>query len=107
MAKRPVKIENNGTLPTPNGRFLEPFVFVPNDEPMGEGRPWRDTRARLLNGVFLGSTHGCSLARFAHLAIRLYQTCHRRFQYWQRSGLPDSLAAKNWPKIYETEGSSI
>ena len=34
----------------------------------------------------VGFTHGCSLARSA-ARYPPYQTCHRRFQQWQRSGL--------------------
>ena len=42
---------------------------------------------------FLDSTHGCSLARSA-ASLSSYQTCHRRFQYWQRSGLLTRLLQK-------------
>ena len=41
----------------------------------------------------LGFTHGCSLARSA-ARYPPYQTCHRRFQQWQRSGLLTRLLQK-------------
>lgn len=48
------------------------------------GRPWQDTRA-VLNGVFWVLGTG---AQWRELPERYppYQTCHRRFQQWVRSG---------------------
>jgi transposase len=50
----------------------------------GRGRPWRCARA-VLNGVLWILRSG---ARWKDLPDRYppYQTCHRRFQQWQRSG---------------------
>src|ERR1700681_4442173 len=51
----------------------------------GRGRPWREARA-VLNGVLWVLRTG---APWHDLPRRYppYQTCHRRFQQWQRSGL--------------------
>lgn len=50
----------------------------------GRGRPWRDAR-EVLNGVLWILRTG---APWQDLPKRYppYQTCHRRFQQWQRSG---------------------
>jgi transposase len=54
------------------------------------GRPWHDTRS-VLNGVFWVLGTG---AQWRELPEKYppYQTCHRRFQHWVRSGkLEESL----------------
>ena len=64
--------------------ILEP-VFRPKRRSDGRGRPWRDTRS-VLNGVLWILRTG---AQWRELPSKYppYQTCHRRFQSWQRSGL--------------------
>ena len=53
--------------------------------PDGRGRPWRDPRA-VLNGILWILRTGAS---WKDLPERYppYQTCHRRFQHWVRSGV--------------------
>ena len=70
---------------------LEP-LFRPKRRADGRGRPWQDTRA-VLNGVFWVLRTG---APWHDLPSRYppYQTCHRRFQSWQRSGLLTRLLQK-------------
>jgi len=70
---------------------LEP-LFRPRRREDGRGRPWQDTRA-VLNGVFWVLRTG---APWHGLPRRYppYQTCHRRFQQWQRSGLLTKLLQK-------------
>src|SRR6185436_6392435 len=64
--------------------ILEP-VFRYRRRPDGRGRPWADTRA-VLNGVLWVLRTG---APWHDLPTRYpsYQTCHRRFQAWQRTGI--------------------
>jgi transposase len=64
--------------------ILEP-MFRPKRRSDGRGRPWRDTRA-VLQGVLWILRTG---AQWRELPSKYppYQTCHRRFQSWQRSGL--------------------
>src|ERR1700674_3315017 len=64
---------------------LEP-LFRPKRREDRRGRPWQDTRA-VLNGVFWVLRTG---APWHDLPSRYppYQTCHRRFQSWQRSASP-------------------
>ena len=70
---------------------LEP-LFRPKRREDGRGRPWQDTRA-VLNGVFWVLRTG---APWHDLPRRYppYQTCHRRFQRWQRCGLLTELFAE-------------
>src|ERR1700745_718381 len=58
----------------------------------GRGRPWRGRR-EVLNGVLFILRTG---APWHDLPARYppYQTCHRRFQQWQRSGLLTQLLQK-------------
>jgi transposase len=64
-------------------QMLEP-LFRPRRRPDGRGRPWQDSRA-VLHGVLWVLRTG---APWHDLPRRYppYQTCHRRFQQWQRSG---------------------
>jgi len=68
--------------------FLEP-QFRPKRRKDGRGRPWQDTRA-VLNGVLWVLRTGAPWHDLPH-RYPPYQTCHRRFQQWQRSGLFERL----------------
>jgi transposase len=70
---------------------LDP-LFRPKRRADGRGRPWQDTRA-VLNGVLWILRTG---APWHDLPPRYppYQTCHRRFQQWERSGLLTRLLQK-------------
>jgi transposase len=63
---------------------LEPLLR-PERRADGRGRPWRDTRS-VFHGVLWILRTG---AQWRELPSKYppYQTCHRRFQQWQRSGL--------------------
>src|ERR1700740_3243261 len=65
-------------------QILEPS-FRPRRVADGRGRPWQDTRA-VVNGVLWVLRTG---APWHDLPSRYppYQTCHRRFQAWQRTGV--------------------
>src|SRR5262245_3770435 len=67
---------------------LEP-IFRPRRRPDGRGRPGTEPR-RVVNSVFWVLRTG---APWADLPRRYppYQTVHRRFQLWQRSGRLDRL----------------
>src|SRR5687767_5039980 len=64
-------------------------IFRPRRQPDGRGRPWTDTRG-VMNAVLWILRTG---APWADLPRRYppYQTVHRRFQRWQRSGRLDRL----------------
>src|SRR5271169_5285482 len=72
-------------------QVLKPLL-APRRRPDGRGRPWRDARA-VLNGILWVLRTG---APWHDLPSRYpsYQTCHRRFQQWQRSGLLTQLLQK-------------
>ena len=62
--------------------ILKPLLRTPSRRK--RGRPWRDARA-VLNGILWVLRTG---APWHDLPDRYppYQTCHRRFQQWQRDG---------------------
>ena len=64
--------------------ILEPLLAKLRRRSDGRGRPWRSQR-EVLKGVLWILRSG---ARWKDLPARLppYQTCHRRFQGWVRSG---------------------
>jgi len=79
------------------GRFLPEPVRRAN----GRGRPWRENRA-VLNGILWILRTG---APWADLPDRYpsYQTCHRRFQQWVRTGVLRSIV-ENLAQALHDEG---
>jgi transposase len=69
--------------------MLDPLIPKPKCRKDGRGRPWRDRR-EVLDGILLILRTG---APWADLPERYppYQTCHRRFQQWVRSGVIRSV----------------
>jgi transposase len=66
-------------------KTLDPIIPKPGKRPDGRGRPWKSRRF-VLNGVLWVLRTG---APWADLPDRCpsFQTCHRRFQQWVRSGM--------------------
>jgi transposase len=64
---------------------LDRLIPEPTIRKDGRGRPWKDRRA-VLNGILWVLRTG---APWADVPNRYpsYQTCHRRFQQWVRSGV--------------------
>jgi transposase len=64
---------------------LDAFIPIPPRRRDGRGRPWKSRRS-VLNGILWVLRTG---APWADLPERYpsYQTCHRRFQQWVRSGI--------------------
>jgi transposase len=64
---------------------LDPLIPKPRRRPDGRGRPWK-SRQSVLNGILWVLRTG---APWADLPDRYpsFQTCHRRFQQWVRSGV--------------------
>jgi transposase len=62
-----------------------PLIPEPSRRKDGRGRPWKDRRI-VLNGILWVLRTG---APWCDLPERYpsYQTCHRRFQQWVRSGI--------------------
>jgi len=65
--------------------ILHDLIPEPKRREDGRGRPWKDRRA-VLNGILWVLRTG---APWADVPERYpsYQTCHRRFQQWVRSGV--------------------
>ena len=68
---------------------LQSIIPTPPRRPDGRGRPWREARA-VLNGILWILRTG---AQWKDLPARYppYQTCHRRFQQWVRSGVLEQI----------------
>src|SRR5439155_18089885 len=66
-------------------KILDPLIPKPKRRKDGRGRPWKSRRS-VLNGILWVLRTG---APWADLPERYpsYQTCHRRFQQWVRSGI--------------------
>jgi len=66
-------------------KTLDPLIPKPRRRRDGRGRPWKSRRS-VLNGVLWVLRTG---APWADLPDRYpsFQTCHRRFQQWVRSGV--------------------
>ena len=69
--------------------LLAPLIPDPPRRPDGRGRPWRPCR-EVMNGVLWVLRTG---APWADLPARFppYQTCHRRFQIWSRTGVLEQV----------------
>lgn len=65
--------------------MVAPLIPTPRRRKDGRGRPWRASR-EVLNGILWILRSG---ARWKDLPERYppYQTCHRRFQRWVRTGV--------------------
>src|ERR1700692_1739253 len=65
--------------------ILDPLIPKPRTRADGRGRPWKSRRS-VLNGIMWILRTG---APWADLPDRYpsFQTCHRRFQQWVRSGV--------------------
>jgi transposase len=70
--------------------ILDPLIPKPTRRRDGRGRPWTDRRS-VLNAILWVLRTG---APWADVPDRYpsYQTCHRRFQQWVRSGITKGLA---------------
>jgi transposase len=68
---------------------LEPLIPEPPRRADGRGRPWRSAR-EVLNGILWILRTG---APWKDMPVRYpsYQTCHRRFQRWNREGVMDQI----------------
>jgi transposase len=77
---------------------VEP-VLRPQRRADNRGRPWHDTRA-VLNGVLWVLGTG---AQWREMSERYppYQTCHRRFQQWVRSGKLEEALKRLARHLYE------
>jgi len=78
-------IANTRDLTDAQWEVLRDLIPEPERREDGRGRPWKDRRA-VLNGVLWVLRTG---APWADVPDRYpsYQTCHRRFQQWVRSGI--------------------
>jgi transposase len=78
-------MHTNRDLTDSQWSVLDPLIPEPSRRKDGRGRPWKARRA-VLDGILWVLRTG---APWADLPERYppYQTCHRRFQEWVRSGI--------------------
>jgi transposase len=78
-------LANTRDLTDGQWEILDKLIPEPTPRSDGRGRPWKDRRA-VLNGILWVLRTG---APWADVPERYpsYQTCHRRFQQWVRSGV--------------------
>ena len=81
----PMPLANTRDLTDAQWKILHELIPEPSRREDGRGRPWKDRRA-VLNGILWILRTG---APWADVPDRYpsYQTCHRRFQQWVRSGI--------------------
>ena len=69
--------------------IIQPLIPDPPRRPDGKGRPWKDARD-IMNGVLwilrIGAPWNDMPERYPP-----YQTCHRRFQQWVRTGIFEKI----------------
>jgi transposase len=80
-----MSLANTRDLTDLQWKILQDLIPEPMHRKDGRGRPWKDRRA-VLNGVLWVLRTG---APWVDVPERYpsYQTCHRRFQQWVRSGV--------------------
>jgi transposase len=80
--------------------ILHPLVPEPKRREDGRGRPWKGHR-EVLNGILYVLRTGVAWADLPE-GYPPYQTCHRRFQQWLRSGVMRTLLEALTEGLQET-----
>ena len=85
LEENPMPLAKTRDLTDTQWETLDDLIPEPPRREDGRGRPWKDRRA-VLNGILWVLRTG---APWADVPDRYpsYQTCHRRFQQWVRSGV--------------------
>jgi len=84
---------------------LEPLIPKPPRRPDGRGRPWRDSR-EVLNGVLWVLRTGAPWHNLPD-TYPPYQTCHRRFQQWVRTGALEQILKALSEDLWERRGLDL
>ena len=85
--------------------ILKPLIPEPRRRPDGKCRPWRDCR-EVMNGILWILRTG---APWHDMPDRYppYQTCHRRFQQWVRSGVFEQILQALATDLHERGGIDL
>ncbi|WP_155717514.1 IS5 family transposase, partial [Leptospira weilii] len=102
---RKIKITERMDLSNDQWKILEPLIIEPNVREDGKGRPRMDARS-ILNGILWILRTG---AQWKELPDRYppYQTCHRRFQEWNRNGTMRNMIRSLASDLKERGGIDI
>jgi transposase len=65
--------------------IISTLIPDPTRRPDGKGRPWKDTRD-VMNGILWILRTGAPWYGMPDRYLSPYQTCHRIFQQWVRTG---------------------
>ena len=76
--------------------IVGPLIPEPKRREDGRGRPWKGKR-EVLNGVLYVLRTGSAWAGLPN-QYPPYQTCHRRFQQWVRSGVMGNVLGHLHPQ---------
>src|SRR5215472_5440045 len=101
-----IQIKGMADLTDIQWELIKPFVeWNQKRRPDGRGRPWRNAR-KVLNGVLWILRTG---APWQDLPPRYgpYQTVHRRFQNWVRSGVFDEVLIAVAKHLQEVGGLDL
>ncbi len=84
---------------------ISPLIPDLPKRPDGKGRPWRDSR-EVMNGILWILRTG---APWHDMPDRFppYQTCHRRFQQWVRSGVFEHILQALATDLHERGGIDL
>jgi transposase len=85
--------------------IISPLIADPPRRPDGKGRPWKDARD-VMNGILWILRTG---APWYDMPDRYppYQTCHRRFQQWVRTGIFEKILQALASDLHERGGLDL
>ena len=70
--------------------IIQPLIPDPPRRPDGKGRPWKDARD-IMDGILWILRTGAPWHDMPKERYPPYQTCHRRFQQWVRTGIFEKI----------------
>jgi transposase len=97
-----MSLANTRDLTDVQWKMLDDLIPEPIHRRDGRGWPWKDRRA-VLNGILWVLRTGAPLADVPE-RYPSYQTCHRRFQQWVRSGVMRGVRKKEEGQGRDQEG---
>jgi transposase len=71
--------------------IIQPLIPNPTKRLDGKGRPWKDARRDVMNGILWILRTGAPWYDMPKERYPPYQTCHRRFQQWVRTGVFEKI----------------
>jgi len=85
------RMQQSRDLTDEQWKILDPLIPEPTKRRDGRGRPWKNRRS-VINGILWVLGTGAPWADLPE-GYPSFQTCHRRFQQWVRSGVTTKIMA--------------